>query len=45
MNNKNNHCVSCNRTYSGRSEYNRHLVRFHNMKNQESKQEDTDKKV
>lgn len=41
MNNKDNYCASCHRTYSNRGGYRRHLVKVHIMKKLTIKQEDT----
>ncbi|KAG2228449.1 hypothetical protein INT48_003140 [Thamnidium elegans] len=41
---ENNHFASCNRTYSGKSNYRRHLATIHKRNKLETKQEDTNEK-
>ncbi|KAI9248452.1 hypothetical protein EDC94DRAFT_664237 [Helicostylum pulchrum] len=40
MNDKKDHCASCNRTYSNRNNYKYHLAAIHDMKEKNIKQED-----
>ncbi|KAI8070117.1 hypothetical protein BDF21DRAFT_425010 [Thamnidium elegans] len=42
MDDKNKHCTSCNRTYSTRNSYMRHLAEVHDMEKVDIKQENTD---